>query len=467
MWLWHIPALYNLTLRDEMVHNLEHTAFLAVGLLFWTAALPRPNEAATLGLIGRSVVVLTGLVGSWLLAVYIGYAPGVLYAYSGSGSSQRARRPAARRGVMWVPASVPFVAAVVWIMARWFENDARLAAAEARGSTEAHAHEHARRRPAGGGAAAAGGSRHPRAGSSRATSSASPSRASSCCCSSPSSPPWWWWRAACPRLARSSQRWSAAPAPPGGSGALNCWWDRDIDSVMRRTANRPLPSGRLRPWHAVAFGLALNALAAVVLWWAASAAAAALALLGTAYYVGVYTMTLKRRTPQNIVIGGAAGAVPVLVGSVIATGRIGWLAVVFFAHRVLLDAAPLLGARAGVPPRLRGRDGADAPRHHQRAGDAPRHPRLPGRPRRRQPASRAGLRPAVRGPGGRAQRLLPGARRPRAARREACAAPLACSTIRSCTWPRSSPSVRPQRCSPADAAGAVRWPVRASTWLLR
>ena len=117
----------------------------------------------------------------------------------------------------------------------------------------------------------------------------------------------------------------------GGSGALNCWWDRDIDQVMRRTANRPLPSGRLRAWHAVVFGLLLNALAAVVLWWAASPAAAGLALLGTAYYVGVYTMTLKRRTPQNIVIGGAAGAVPVLVGSVIATGRIGWVAVVLFA----------------------------------------------------------------------------------------------------------------------------------------
>jgi protoheme IX farnesyltransferase len=117
----------------------------------------------------------------------------------------------------------------------------------------------------------------------------------------------------------------------GGSGALNCWWDRDIDSVMRRTANRPLPSGRLRPWHAIAFGLGLNALAAVVLWWAANLGAAMLALLGTAYYVGVYTMTLKRRTAQNIVIGGAAGAVPVLVGSVIATGHIGWLAGVFFA----------------------------------------------------------------------------------------------------------------------------------------
>ncbi|MDQ6846723.1 MAG: heme o synthase [Candidatus Dormibacteraeota bacterium] len=133
----------------------------------------------------------------------------------------------------------------------------------------------------------------------------------------------------------------------GGSGALNCWWDRDIDSVMRRTANRPLPSGRLRAWHAVVFGLVLNAVAAAVLWWAASAAAAALALLGTAYYVGVYTMTLKRRTSQNIVIGGAAGAVPVLVGSVIATGRIGWLAAVLFAI-VFLWTPPHLWALALV-----------------------------------------------------------------------------------------------------------------------
>jgi heme o synthase len=117
----------------------------------------------------------------------------------------------------------------------------------------------------------------------------------------------------------------------GGSGALNCWWDRDIDAVMRRTATRPLPNGRLTSRQAVTFGLLLNALAGVVLWWAASPAAAALALVGTVYYVGVYTMTLKRRTPQNIVIGGAAGAVPVLVGSVIATGRIGWLAIVLFA----------------------------------------------------------------------------------------------------------------------------------------
>ena len=136
MWFWHIPALYNLTLREDLVHNLEHTAFLAVGLLFWTAALPRPAGDPSIGLIGRSVVVLAGLVGSWLLAVYIGYAPGVLYAYGGSGGLSALADQQLAAGVMWVPASIPFAAAVVWIMARWFENDARLVAAEARVSSE-------------------------------------------------------------------------------------------------------------------------------------------------------------------------------------------------------------------------------------------------------------------------------------------------------------------------------------------
>jgi heme o synthase len=116
-----------------------------------------------------------------------------------------------------------------------------------------------------------------------------------------------------------------------GSGALNCWWDRDIDGLMRRTANRPIPSGRIRARNALVFGLVLDALAALVLWTLASPLAAALALLGSAYYVVVYTMTLKRRTTQNIVIGGAAGAMPVLVGSVIATGQVGWVAVALFA----------------------------------------------------------------------------------------------------------------------------------------
>jgi cytochrome c oxidase assembly factor CtaG len=129
MWLWHIPALYDLTLRDDAVHNLEHTAFFAVGLLFWTAALPSRGRAPSLGLIGRAAVVLTGLVGSWMLAVFIGYAPTVLYAYSGSGGLTPLADQQLAAGVMWVPASLPFVIVLVALGARWLENDATAAAA--------------------------------------------------------------------------------------------------------------------------------------------------------------------------------------------------------------------------------------------------------------------------------------------------------------------------------------------------
>jgi putative membrane protein len=139
MWLWHVPALYNLTLRDDAVHNLEHTAFFAVGLLFWTAALPRAGSAPSLGLIGRAVVVLGGLVGSWMLAVFIGYAPTVLYAYSGSGGLTALADQQLAAGVMWVPASLPFVIVLVALGARWFDNDAQAAAAEMRHRLEARA----------------------------------------------------------------------------------------------------------------------------------------------------------------------------------------------------------------------------------------------------------------------------------------------------------------------------------------
>jgi putative membrane protein len=139
MWVWHIPALYNLTLRDDAVHNLEHTAFFAVGLLFWTAALPRHGARLSPGLMGRAAVLLAGLVGSWMLAVFIGYAPTVLYAYSGSGGMTALADQQLAAGVMWVPASLPFVIALVALGARWFEDDAQAAATEARRRLEAHA----------------------------------------------------------------------------------------------------------------------------------------------------------------------------------------------------------------------------------------------------------------------------------------------------------------------------------------
>jgi protoheme IX farnesyltransferase len=116
----------------------------------------------------------------------------------------------------------------------------------------------------------------------------------------------------------------------GGAHAINCWFDRDIDAEMSRTRRRPVPGGRIPPWHALAIGIALNVLAFGVLWGWANVLAASLALAGTLIYVFVYTMWLKRATPQNIVIGGAAGAIPPLVGWAAATGGLDLTALALF-----------------------------------------------------------------------------------------------------------------------------------------
>ena len=117
----------------------------------------------------------------------------------------------------------------------------------------------------------------------------------------------------------------------GASGAINMWYDRDIDAVMRRTAQRPLPAGRMEPGEALGFGIVLAVGSTVVMGLAVNWAAAALLALTIAFYVFVYTIWLKRRTPQNIVIGGAAGALPPLIGWAAATGDIGWGAIALFA----------------------------------------------------------------------------------------------------------------------------------------
>jgi protoheme IX farnesyltransferase len=108
----------------------------------------------------------------------------------------------------------------------------------------------------------------------------------------------------------------------GGAGAVNHYYDRDIDAQMARTANRPVPSGRVRPGFALAYGFVLQALSFVLLATTVNLLAAFLALAGFLGYVLVYTMWLKRSTPQNIVIGGAAGAVPPLVGWAAVTGHV-------------------------------------------------------------------------------------------------------------------------------------------------
>jgi protoheme IX farnesyltransferase len=117
----------------------------------------------------------------------------------------------------------------------------------------------------------------------------------------------------------------------GGAGAVNHYVDRDIDAMMSRTRSRPIPSGRLPAQVALWFGIALGAASFLLLALTVNLLAAALSLSGFLGYVFVYTLWLKRRTPQNIVIGGAAGAVPPLVAWAAVTGGLSWWAVYLFA----------------------------------------------------------------------------------------------------------------------------------------
>jgi len=153
----------------------------------------------------------------------------------------------------------------------------------------------------------------------------------------------------------------------GGAGAVNHYFDRDIDAQMPRTANRPVPSGRVAPRAALAYGILLALASFVLLTSTVNLLAASLAFSGFLGYVFVYTIWLKRRTPQNIVIGGAAGAIPPLVGWAAVTGGLGGMplylfAIVFFWTPPHFWALSLLMkdeyARVGVPmlPVVRGED---------------------------------------------------------------------------------------------------------------
>ena len=117
----------------------------------------------------------------------------------------------------------------------------------------------------------------------------------------------------------------------GASGAINMWYDADIDAIMTRTADRPIPAGRMTRDQALAFGVILAIGSVTVMGLAVNWAAAALLALTIGFYVFVYTMYLKRRTPQNIVIGGAAGAFPPMIGWVAVTGDVAIGSVLLFA----------------------------------------------------------------------------------------------------------------------------------------
>ncbi len=117
----------------------------------------------------------------------------------------------------------------------------------------------------------------------------------------------------------------------GAAGAVNMWYDRDIDREMVRTMNRPIPAGRLNPQAALAFGIVLAVASVVIMAVMVNGTAAALLALTIVYYIFLYTIWLKRRTPYNIVIGGAAGAFPPMIGWAAATGDVGLGALSLFA----------------------------------------------------------------------------------------------------------------------------------------
>jgi protoheme IX farnesyltransferase len=119
-------------------------------------------------------------------------------------------------------------------------------------------------------------------------------------------------------------------AGAGAAGALNMWFEADIDAVMTRTAGRPIPRGKITPFEALVFGLGLACMGIAVLGFMLNATAAALLALAILIYAVVYTAWLKRRTPQNIVIGGAAGALPPVIGWAAACGEIGLEPLVLF-----------------------------------------------------------------------------------------------------------------------------------------
>ncbi|MQP65992.1 protoheme IX farnesyltransferase [Niveispirillum sp. SYP-B3756] len=117
----------------------------------------------------------------------------------------------------------------------------------------------------------------------------------------------------------------------GAAGAINMWYDRDIDALMDRTMNRPIPQGRVPASEALAFGIVLTIASVALMGLALNWVAAGLLALASAFYIFIYTMWLKRRTPQNIVIGGAAGAFPPMIGWAAATGEVSIASIVLFA----------------------------------------------------------------------------------------------------------------------------------------
>ena len=129
----------------------------------------------------------------------------------------------------------------------------------------------------------------------------------------------------------------------GAAGALNMWYEADLDKLMTRTCLRPIPTGKVNKIHALIFGVALSIVSVVGLYYFTNLLSAGLLLFTIAFYVFVYTIWLKRKTPQNIVIGGASGALPPVIGWTIAANSLTFDPITFFFNHILLDTFTFLG----------------------------------------------------------------------------------------------------------------------------
>ena len=188
--------------------------------------------------------------------------------------------------------------------------------------------------------------------------------------------------------ARARSRCAGGTLAAGGANAINMVVDRDIDRLMQRTQDRPLVTGEITPRAALVFAIGLEVAAFALLWWQVNLLSAVLAVSACLFYVFVYTLWLKRRSEHNIVIGGAAGAVPVLVGWAAVTGSLDWAPVVLFAIIFYWTPPHFWALAIRYRDDYSGRRRADAPVGARRQGGRRPDPRLH--------AAALGPHPAVR-----------------------------------------------------------------------
>ena len=324
LWGSHFTGLFEASLRSDGVHAIEHLAYLVTAVLFWMPVVGRDPAPSGLSYPARILYLFFAMASMAFLGLALFSADRVLYpTYAAVEGAAKAIADQRMGGaIMWVGGMIHIVPALALVMLAWMRADERAArridaqllrVADLRGD---------RRRA---GTMSVSVSRAMRA--SRAVATV----ADYVALTKPRVVSLLVVTGVCGYLAGAAGHVQIAvllavagggALAAGGANALNCAFDRDLDATDDAHALRPIPGGRVPILHAVVLGIAMNAAAALWLGRSANLLAAALALGGTAWYLVVYTAWLKRRSTQNIVIGGAAGCFPPLVGWAAATGTL-------------------------------------------------------------------------------------------------------------------------------------------------